>query len=457
MLVGIGHKFNDFIQAVHRVQRFGQPQPVEIDIVYSEADRAIRRDLEAKWAQHEEMAARMSEIIRKYGLNADAMAEVLTRSIGLERLEASGQGWRMVNNDCVVEAKTMATASVDLIVTSIPFANHYEYTPSYNDFGHTEDNARFFAQADHLTPELLRILKPGRLACIHVKDRVLFGSVTGEGVPTIDPFHAECIFHYRRHGLQFMGMMHVNTDVVRENNQTYRLGYTEMRKDGTKMGVGCPEYVLLFRKQQTNRGKGYADVPVVKDEAEYSLARWQIDAHAFWRSSGDRLLSPDEMAALPDATRGRVFTAETLRRIYDFEYHVRVGEALEVSGKMPTTYMALALGATDAGTWHDVQRMRTLNTAQASAGREKHMCTLQFDIVDRLITRFSMSGERVFDPFAGIGTVPLRAMKLNREGWGAELSHDYWRDACGYLRAEEERLATPTLFDVIDQVLEAAE
>ena len=29
----------------------------------------------------------------------------------------------------------MTEDSVDLIVTSIPFANHYEYTPTYNDFG----------------------------------------------------------------------------------------------------------------------------------------------------------------------------------------------------------------------------------------------------------------------------------------------------------------------------------
>ena len=53
-------------------------------------------------------------------------------------------------------ALPLADASVDLIVTSIPFANHYEYSPSYNDFGHTENNEHFWEQMDHLTPELLR-------------------------------------------------------------------------------------------------------------------------------------------------------------------------------------------------------------------------------------------------------------------------------------------------------------
>ena len=54
----------------------------------------------------------------------------------------------------------MESNSVDLIVTSIPFSNHYEYTPTYNDFGHNEDNGKFFEQMDYLTPELMRILKP---------------------------------------------------------------------------------------------------------------------------------------------------------------------------------------------------------------------------------------------------------------------------------------------------------
>ena len=120
----------------------------------------------------------------------------------------------------------------------------------------------FFRQMDYLTPELLRTLKPGRVAAIHVKDRVEFANVTGLAAPTIEPFHADCIAHFRRHGFAYFGMITVVTDVVRENNQTYRLGWTEQCKDGTKMGVGCPEYILLFRKLPTDRSRGYADDPV---------------------------------------------------------------------------------------------------------------------------------------------------------------------------------------------------
>ncbi|HUA23303.1 MAG TPA: hypothetical protein VMA54_04235 [Steroidobacteraceae bacterium] len=199
-----------------------------------------------------------------------------------------GPGWGglVAHNDCVEECRGMADDSVDLIVTSIPFSNHCEYTPSYNDFGHTEGDEHFFQQMDFLTPQLLRILKPGRLACVHVKDRILFGSVTGFGTPTVNPFHAKCIMHYQRQGFAFIGMITVVTDVVRENNQSYRLGWSEQCKDGTKMGVGPPEYILLLRKLPTDRSKAHADLPVVKSKDGYSRARWQVDAHAFWRSSG---------------------------------------------------------------------------------------------------------------------------------------------------------------------------
>jgi hypothetical protein len=269
VFVGVGFKFNDFIQACFRLQRFGQPHAVEIDIVYAETEREVRRDLEAKWARDRELRAIMSDIIRKYGLNHREMGAELARAHGVERVEASGKDWIVANNDCVDETRAMESDSVDLIVTSIPFSNHYEYTPNYNDFGHTDDDGHFFGQMDFLTPELLRVLKPGRLACVHVKDRILAGEVTGLGRPSVNPFHAKTLFHLQKHGFVFGGMITIVTDVVQENNQTYRLSYGEMLKDGTKMGVGSPEYVLLMFKPQSDQSKGYADERVGNARPDY--------------------------------------------------------------------------------------------------------------------------------------------------------------------------------------------
>lgn len=448
VFVGVGFSFNDFIQSIHRIQRFQQTRPVRIDIVYAESEREVVRTLQRKWVEHKELTATMSEIIREYGLKPAAVVEALQRSIGVDRIEASGDGWLAANNDCVLETEGVDDNSVDLIVTSIPFSNHYEYTPSYNDFGHTDDNAHFWAQMDYLTPQLLRVLAPGRIYACHVKDRILFGNVTGAGVPTVSPFHAEAIFHARKHGFDYLGMITVVTDVVRENNQTYRLGWSEQCKDATKMGVGSPEYILLFHKPQTDRSRGYADSPVVKSKAEYTRARWQVDAHAFWRSSGDRMLTTDEMSVLPPEQLSRIFTEHTLREVYDYESHVRIGESLDGRGALPATFMSLAPGSWSPEVWHDVNRMLTLNTTQSQRAQQMHVCPLQFDIVDRLITRFSNPGELVFDPFAGLMTVPVRALKLNRRGRGVELNTGYYLDGVKYLEAEERSRDMPSLFDL---------
>uniref|UniRef100_A0AAU8GPR4 DNA methylase n=1 Tax=Mycobacterium phage Farewell TaxID=3158893 RepID=A0AAU8GPR4_9CAUD len=448
--IGVTHKFNDLIQSLHRIQRFGQTRPCTAHLIHSETEREVVRVIREKWAQHRELTSTMTDIIHEYGLDPEAISEALQRSIGCERIEASGEGWLFANNDCVPETNSMADNSVDLIVTSIPFSNHYEYTPSYNDFGHTDDNAHFWAQMDYLTPQLLRILAPGRIYACHVKDRILFGNVTGAGVPTVSPFHAEAIFHGRKHGFDYLGMIIVVTDVVRENNQTYRLGWSEQCKDATKMGVGSPEYVLLFHKPQTDRSKGYADTPVTKSKDDYTRARWQVDAHAFWRSSGNRSLTADELAALPPDQLAALFTKHSLQDVYDYQSHVRIGEQLEGRGALPATFMAIAPGSWSPHVWHDVNRMITLNGEQKRRNVQMHVCPLQFDIVDRLITRFSNPGELVFDPFGGLGTVPLRALKLGRRGRGVELNPGYYFDAVKYLQAEERRRDMPSLFDLED-------
>ena len=450
VFLGINYSFNDFIQAVHRIFRFLQTREVEIHIIHSEAEREIVKALQEKWIAHEKMVENMSAIIKEYGLNEMEMAEVLARTIGVERLEVASDRFTVANNDCVVEARRQPESSVGLIVTSIPFANHYEYTPSYNDFGHTEDNDHFWEQMDFLTPELLRILQPGRLYCCHVKDRIQFGNVTGAGAPTVSPFHCEAIMHARKHGFDYMGMITVVTDVVRENNQTYRLGWSEQCKDGTKMGVGSPEYVLLFRKPQTDRSRGYADLPVSKSKADYTRARWQVDAHAFWRSSGNRQLTAEDLASLGPDKLAKAFTAYSLSNTYDYDFHIRIGEELEARGALPSSFMSLAPGSHDPGVWHDINRMLTLNGSQTQKGLQNHVCPLQFDIVDRLIERYSNPGETVYDPFGGLMTVPYRAILKGRKGRASELNTAYLFDGVQYLRAAEREVSMPSLFDGLE-------
>jgi hypothetical protein len=309
---------------------------------------------------------------------------------------------------------------------------------------------------DYLTPHLARVLRPGRVAAIHVKDRIVPGGMTGLGFQTVQPFHAEAIAHYSRHGLAFLGMKTIVTDVVRENNQTYRLGWTEECKDGTKIGAGMPEYLLLFRKPPTDRSNGYADNPVVKNKARYTRSRWQIDAHSFARSNGNRPLTPEDIKGLDHAQIYRLFRDRSQDAIYDFDAHVALSESLEAEGKLPVTFMLLPPPSWHPDVWSDVTRMRTLNGRQKLRGEEMHLCPLQFDIVDRLIEQFSNASETIYDPFMGIGTVPYCAIKQGRRGVGVELSSAYFVDAVFYAESAEREVSAPTLFDLIEAVGESA-
>lgn len=452
IFLGVDYEFNDFIQAVHRCYRFLQSEVVTVDILYMENERQIKDALLEKWKNHNHMVEKMIEIVKKYGLNSANKAERLGRKLGVEgsreERTVKGSNYTAVYGDCVEETKAMESNSVDLIHTSIPFGNHYEYSANYNDFGHNQNTERFFEQMDFLTPELLRVLRPGRVAAIHVKDRVLFGNATGTGMPTVEPFHAECISHYMKHGFQYFGMITVVTDVVRENNQTYRLGWTEQCKDGSKMGVGCPEYILLFRKLPTDRSTAYADVPVTKTKDEYTRAQWQIDAHGYWRSSGDRLLSKEELQDVAVDNLQAVYRKFSRESVYSYEEHVELAKKLDENGKLPATFMVVAPGSwNQLEVWDDINRMRTLNTTQSKRKAQMHVCPLQLDIVERIINRYSNPGDLVYDPFGGIMTVPMSAVKMKRKGYACELNPDYFRDGVGYLQAAEDEIGAPTLFD----------
>lgn len=459
IFLGIDYEFNDFIQAIHRCYRFLQNQPVVIDIIYMENERQIKEALTEKWKNHNYMVQRMVEIVKKYGLNSANKAERLERKMGVEgtREERTVRGnhYEAVYGDCVEETRVMESNSVDLIHTSIPFGNHYEYSANYNDFGHNQDTERFFEQMDYLTPELLRVLKPGRVAAVHVKDRVLFGNATGTGMPTIEPFHADCIEHYMKHGFMYFGMITVVTDVVRENNQTYRLGWSEQCKDGTKMGVGCPEYILLFRKLPTDHSKAYADNPVSKSKEEYTRAQWQIDAHGYWRSSGNRLISKDELKEISVDNLQKAYRKYSRESVYNYEEHVKLAKELDKDGRLPATFMVVAPGSwNQLEVWDDINRMRTLNTTQSRRRAQMHVCPLQLDIVERIINRYSNPGDVVYDPFGGLMTVPMTAVKMGRYGKGCELNPDYFRDGVGYLQAAENEMDELTLFDFMPGVME---
>lgn len=381
----------------------------------------------------------------------------LIRTLGVDRAEAAGRRWKLIYNDAVMELMDWADNSVDgMICTSIPFGTQYEYCPSLHDFGHNPSNKEFFEQMDFLVPHLLRVLAPGRVAAIHVKDRILFGNVTGWAMPTVEPFSDHTTAAFTKHGFKLMARITIDTDVVRENNQTYRLGWSENAKDSSKMGAGMPEYVLVFRKLPSELDNAYADKPVTKSKADYTRADWQIDAAGLWRSHGDRLPDPEMMMGMNMEELKAMWIRYSLRGGYQHEEHVALAKALEERGKLPSSFMLFPPVSRHKDIWTDIARMRTLNTEQSRRGEEKHVCPLQLDIIKRLITRYTNEGETVYDPFMGIGSVAYQALKMKRHAIGTELNEEYWRFSIGYAEQVEAELDVPTLFDLTREEMKRA-
>jgi len=338
--------------------------------------------------------------------------------------------------------------------------------------GHNPSNEMFWQQMDFLIPHMLRTLKPGRVAAIHVKDLLEYAHNSGLGVMAVYPFSDDCVAAFRKHGFIFVGRITVNTDVVRENNSTYRLSWSEMVKDGTKMSAGLPEYVLLFRKKQSDTSRSYADEPVTHTKEDYPVSRWQVDAHAYWRSSGDRLLRPEEIEAakqawtpeqLTQTDPGRIYRWYKLfsaKNLYNYHDHLAMVDALDQAEALPKTYGLMLPHAPDGGkeyVWSDVVAMETLNSSQFRKGEENHVCPLPFDIVERLIERFTNPGDLVADPFGGLFTVPYLAIKMKRRGVGIELNPVYFEAGVQYCKEMEMKRSAPSLFELMEAEAAAIE
>jgi len=453
IFVGINYKFNDFIQAVHRIYRYGQDKEVNIHIIYTQNEQHVLRTLNEKWAKHNELQQEMISLVKEYGLNTDLIRSQMERQVFNTGDKIQIGNATLYNNDNTVvlaDKKEIKDNSVDLIVTSIPFGDHYEYSDFYNDYGHNNGNLEFFKQMDFLTPNLLRVLKPGHICAVHVKDRIRYSYQNGTSFTTIEDFSGETVRHFVKHGFYLMGKITVTTDVVAENNQTYRLGWSEQCKDATKMGVGLPEYILLFRKAPSELNNAYADEPVKKEKDEYPVDLWQLDAHAFWRCSGNRLVNVEELAKRDLKQVVRTWKKYQKEGLYDFEAHKKLSRELDQNSKLSRKFMTVPPISNNEFVWDDIQRTNTLNAKQVSSKKEKHICPLQLEIIERLINRFSNVGNVVLDPFGGLLSTPYQALKMNRKAIAIELNPEYYRDGLFYVKSIHHKINTPTLFDLIE-------
>ncbi|MDP4503711.1 DNA methyltransferase [Nonomuraea turcica] len=89
--------------------------------------------------------------------------------------------------------------------------------------------------------------------------------------------------------------------------------------------------------------------------------------------------------------------------------------------------------------WDDIRLDRVLPYRQARDEEdEKHVHPLQLDVIDRCLALWSNPAERVFTPFAGVGSELYSAVRAGRYAVGVELKPSYYRQALKNLAAAEQ-------------------
>ena len=166
--------------------------------------------------------------------------------------ETSGEYFRMILGDSCEELPKMAAETVDLSIHSPPFDSLYTYTPSIRDIGNSPDRATFHQHYGFVVRELLRLTRPGRMACVHVMD--VPTTKATHGVVGLTDFSAEVVRDYVE-----AGWIYVNRITIRKNPQaaatrtkSHGLAFAQLRRDRSQTRPVYPDYLLLFRKPGQN-------------------------------------------------------------------------------------------------------------------------------------------------------------------------------------------------------------
>jgi DNA modification methylase len=97
--------------------------------------------------------------------------------------------------------------------------------------------------------------------------------------------------------------------------------------------------------------------------------------------------------------------------------------------------------------WHDIRQTDVLNCRIARDDKdEKHICPLQLDVIRRAIHLWTLPGDVVFSPFAGIGSELYGAIQLGRKALGIELKKSYANQAAKFLDGLENKSEQMSIF-----------
>ncbi len=274
VFAGLDDSFETFYQSIRRCYRFGQSKVVNVHLVSSESEGAVKANLERKQAQANDMAESMVQHMRE--LTARQIKGVTMEKSEYKREVAQGQGWTVHLGDCVEVAREIAANSIDYSVFSPPFASLYTYSNSDRDMGNCRSYSEFYEHFRFLVDELHRVTKPGRLLSFHCMN--LQTSKFRDGVIGIHDFRGELVRMFTEAGWIFHSEVCIWKDPVTAMQRTKALGllHKTIRKDSSMSRQGIPDYLVTMRKPGDN------PEPISHTHESFPVDKWQRYASPVW-------------------------------------------------------------------------------------------------------------------------------------------------------------------------------
>ena len=182
--------------------------------------------------------------------------------------EAAGESWRLLLGDSCERLAELVDESVDLSVHSPPFAQLFVYSPSSRDIGNCSSREEFVAHYGFVVREVLRLTKPGRIACVHVQ-QVTTTKAT-HGAAGLTDFRGDVIRAWLDAGWIFHGEVTVDKDPQAQAIRTkaQALMFATKNRDSSMTRPALADYLLMFRKPGENA------VPIKTDVTNDEWIAW---------------------------------------------------------------------------------------------------------------------------------------------------------------------------------------
>lgn len=107
--------------------------------------------------------------------------------------------YALYNGDCNEVMQEMKENSVDMTIYSPPFASMYTYSSNDRDLGNCKNYEEFLEQYTYVIKNIHKILKPGRVACVHCMD------IPKNGDSGLVDFPGDIIRLHQENGFVFLG------------------------------------------------------------------------------------------------------------------------------------------------------------------------------------------------------------------------------------------------------------